>query len=68
MPKRRRVHCREKEGEIETEEEKEVAKDIQVVHKGILYVKNVGVDYNSTTALNGHVMKCHKGHLYMSAV
>ena len=61
LPKRRRVSSREKEGEMEIKEEKEVAKDIQVVHKGDTVCEECGVDYNSTTALNGHVMKCHKG-------
>ena len=59
LPKRRRVSSKEKEGEIEIEE-KEVAQDIQVVHKGDTVCEECGVDYKSTTALNGHVMKYHK--------
>ena len=60
MPKRRRVSSTEKEGEIEIDE-KEVAQDIQVVHKGDTVCEECGEDYKSTTALNGHVMKYHKG-------
>ena len=59
LPKRRRVSSTEK-GEIEIEEN-EVTKDIQVVHKGNAVCEECGVDYKSRTALNGHVMKCHKG-------
>ena len=48
LPKRRRVSSKENEGEIEIEEEKEVAKDIQVVHKGNTVCQECGVDYKST--------------------
>ena len=65
MPKRRRVSSTEKEIEIE---EKEVAQEIQVVHKGDTVCEECGVDYKSTTTLNGHVMKCHKGDLDMSVL
>ena len=41
--------------EIEIEE-KEVAQEIQVVHKGDTVCEECGVDYKSTTALNGHVI------------
>ena len=58
MPKRRRFVSTEQEVEIE---EKEVAQEIQVVHKGDTVCEECGVDYKSTTALNGHVMKYHKG-------
>ena len=59
LPKRRRVSSREEEGEMVIEEVKEVVKDIQVVHKGDTVCEECGVDYKSTTALYGHVMKCH---------
>ena len=44
LPKRRRVSSREKEEELEIEEEKEVAKDIQVVYKGDTICEECGVD------------------------
>ena len=43
------------------EKEKVVAKDIQEVKKGDTMCKVCEIEYPSSQALKGHVMKCHEG-------
>ena len=71
MPKRRRlsgsISGNQKKGEGEgdnvevVEKEKVVAKDIQEVKKGDTMCEVCEIEYPSSQALKGQVMKCHEG-------
>ena len=69
MPKRRRLIGKisggQKKGEGDegdiVEKEKVVAKDIQQVNKGDTMCEACNIEYPSSEALKGHVLKCHEG-------
>ena len=49
--------------------EKVVAKDIQEVKKGDTMCEVCEIEYPSSQALKGHVMKCHEGkHRYVCSI